>query len=293
MQLLKNQKAEALWAKRMADYACFVLGSAFYAFGFCYFIQPNQISPGGVTGIAAILHVWFAAPTGLTLFLLNIPILALGFWKIGGAFIGKTLFVTATTSLLIDLFSTVLPVFEGERLLAAIFGGVLSGVGLAIVMLRGATSGGIDVIAKVLRLKYPYFTMGRLVLLLDGAVILLATLCYRDMETALFTVLSIFTSSKVMDSILYGADQGRLMFIVTTEKSDMERALFDSVHRGSTVLPAYGGYRGEARRMLVCAVRKQEVARAMQTVRQTDPAAFTVISVTGGIFGYGFEQRDV
>lgn len=292
MRLFQKRKAEAAWAKQLVDYACFVLGSAFYAFGFCYFIEPNHISPGGVTGIAAVLHVWFAAPTGLTLFLLNIPILALGFWKIGGSFIGKTLFVTVTTSLLIDLFSAVLPAFEGDRLLAAIFGGALSGLGLATVMLRGATTGGIDVIAKVLRLKFPYLTMGRLVLLLDGFVILLATFCYRDMETALFTALSIFVSSKVMDTILYGADQGRLIFIVTTNGSAMATALFQAVNRGTTVLPASGGYRGETRQMLLCAVRKQEVTRAVHTVRQTDPDAFTVVSVTGGIFGYGFEQEE-
>ncbi len=292
MQRLEIIKSSSKSKKLLIDYICFLLGSAFYAFGFCFFIDPNRISPGGVTGIAAILHHWFGFPTGLTLLLLNIPILALGMWKIGGAFVFKTTVVTVCISLFIDGFAAILPTFTSDRFLASIFGGALSGVGLATVMLRGATSGGIDVIAKVLRLRFPFLTMGRLVLLLDGFVILLSAFCYRDIETALFTAVSIFVSSKVMDTILYGADQGRLIFIVTTEQSNMSEALFSEIKRGATVLPAYGAYKKQEKQMLLCAVRKQEVTKAVQIIRQTDPAAFTVVTVTGGIFGYGFEQEE-
>lgn len=292
MKSFTIKKGGSGWKKRLIDYACFLLGSAFYAFGFCFFIEPNNISPGGLTGIAAILNYLFALPTGLMLFLLNIPVLILGFKKIGGGFIVKTLFVTMFTSVFIDLFDLFIPAFEGERLLAALFGGVFSGLGLAVVMLRGATTGGVDVIAKVLRLKYPYLSMGRLVLILDGVVILLATICYGDIETALFTVVSIFLSSKVMDTILYGTDKGRLVFIITAKGHDMSLALFNSVHRGTTVVPVFGGYNRENREMLLCAVRQQEVSKAISTVRQTDAEAFTVVTVAGGIFGFGFEQEE-
>ncbi len=277
--------------KQLLDYGCFLLGAAFYAFAFCYFIKPNNISPGGITGIAAIFNTLFGTPTGLVLFLLNIPILWLGFHKIGGGFLIKTLVATLLTSVLIDVFTLILPTFRGERLLAALFGGVLAGVGFALVLLRGGTTGGVDIIAKVIRLKYPFFSMGRLILLLDGAVILLATLCYRDIETALYTVLSLFISSKVMDTVLYGADQGRLLFIITTKGKAMTTALFRSVGRGTTVVPSYGGFREEEKQMLLCAVRPQEVSRAMETVKNIDEQAFTVVTVAGGIFGYGFEKE--
>lgn len=278
------------YQKQLIDYACFVLGSAFYAFGFCFFIEPNNISPGGVTGIAAILNYIFGLPTGLMLFVLNIPLLILGFKKIGGSFIVKTLFVTLVTSLFIDSFAYFMPSFYGDRLLASLFGGVLSGLGLATVMLRGATTGGVDILAKVIRLKYPYLSMGRLVLILDGFVILLATICYGDIETALFTVVSIFVSSKVMDTILYGVDKGRLIFIVTTKGKEMTSALFDNIGRGTTVVSALGGYNRQQKEMLLCAVRQQEVNRAVNTIKKTDPEAFTIVTLTGGIFGFGFEH---
>lgn len=288
-----KEKKRATAKRRCLDYLCFVLGSALYAFGFRFFFEPNYISPGGLTGIAAIVNFLFSLPTGLILFLLNIPVLLLGYFKIGGKFIFKTLLVTVFVSFFIDLFTAVLPVFHGERLLAAIFGGAVSGLGLAVVMLRGATTGGVDVIAKVLRLKFPYFSMGRLVLMLDGLVVALAAVCYRDIETALYTAVALFVSSKVMDAILYGADKGRLLMIVTSRGGEMADALFRSVRRGVTVVPVLGGYHRQPREMLVCALRQPEVSRAINTVRKTDPDAFTVVTVTGGILGQGFEQRDV
>lgn len=286
-----NRRAK--WAKRCMDYLCFVLGSACYSFGFAFFINPNHISPGGLTGIAAIVNYLFSLPTGLVLFLLNIPVLLLGYFKISGKFIFKTLLVTAFISAFIDLFAASIPVFQGERLLAAIFGGAVSGLGLAVVMLRGATTGGVDVIAKVLRLKFPYLSMGRLVLILDGFVVALAAVCYRDIETALYTMVSLFVSSKVMDAILYGADKGRLLFIITSRGTEIANALFQSVRRGVTVVSVEGGYHRQSREMLMCALRQQEVNRAVNTVRETDPAAFTVVTLTGGILGQGFEQREV
>lgn len=290
MVKLSFKKGGFKYQKQLIDYSCFILGSAFYAFGFCFFIEPNNISPGGVTGIAAIINYLFGLPTGLVLFALNIPLLILGFKKIGGTFIIKTLFVTVITSVFIDLFAVFVPVFYGERLLAALFGGALSGLGLATVMLRGATTGGVDILAKVIRLRFPYLSMGRLVLILDGFVILLATLCYRDIETALFTVVSIFVSSRVMDTILYGSDKGRLIFIITTKGNEMSKALFDSINRGTTVLSAMGGYNRQEKEALLCAVRQQEVNKAIGTIKTTDPEAFTIVTLTGGIFGFGFEH---
>ena len=290
MVKLSFKKGGFKYKKQLVDYGCFILGSAFYAFGFCFFIEPNNISPGGVTGIAAILNYIFGLPTGLMLFVLNIPLLILGFKKIGGSFIVKTLFVTLMTSVLIDAFSFFMPSFYGDRLLAALFGGVLSGLGLATVMLRGATTGGVDILAKVIRLRYPYLSMGRLVLILDGFVILIATICYGDIETALFTVVSIFLSSKVMDTILYGVDKGRLIFIVTTKGGELTSALFESVNRGTTVVSALGGYNRQEKEMLLCAVRQQEVNKAVNTIKNTDPEAFTIVTLTGGIFGFGFEH---
>lgn len=286
------KRGDSRLKRSIIDYIFFLLGSSLFSFGFSYFIDPNHISPGGLTGVAAVINYLSGLSTGAVLFLLNIPVLLLGFKKIGGKFLFKTLFVTALTSFLIDLFSRILPAFNGERLLAAIFGGALSGLGLSLVMLRGGTTGGVDVIAVVLKRKFPYLSMGRLVLILDGVVVALAAICYREIESALFAVVTIFISGKVMDTMLYGNDRGRMIFIVTNRGSDMAKAILRDLHRGVTVVPSYGGYKGESNQTLLCAVRHTEVSRAIETVRNTDPTAFTVVTLTGGIFGLGFDNNE-
>lgn len=279
--------------RRLVDYGCFLLGSAFYAFGFCFFISPNHISPGGITGLAAIINYVLGLPTGFLIVLLNIPILFWGYKKIGKAFLFKTLAVTILTSVFIDLGTAILPGFRGDRFLAAIFGGAISGLGLSLVLLRGSTTGGVDVVAKILRIKYPYLSIGRLVLILDGFVILLAAICYREIETALFAVISIFVSGKIIDSVLYGADNGRLLFVITDFGQEIADAIFSKVHRGVTIIESSGGYSNKNSKTLLCAMKKSQVYKAIKTVRETDPNAFTIVTVAGGIFGSGFEKEEI
>ncbi len=285
---LKNSSPKDLFF----DLIFFIVGAAVFSFGFVYFIDPHKISPGGMTGIAAVISYLFEfIPTGVALFILNVPIIVLGFIKIGGKFIIKTLFVTVLTSVTIDFFESVLPVYEGERLLAALFGGVLVGIGLALVMLRGGTTGGTDVLAKVFRTKFPYFSMGRMVLILDGVVVVISAIVYKDLETALYSVVALFTSAKMLDALLYGSDIGKFLFIVTNKAEEVSNALFAATDRGVTILPAKGGYKKEDRELLLCALRNQEVDKAIKTVKKTDPEAFTVVTVTGGVFGEGFEKK--
>ena len=290
--MLKLKKGSGITVKRIVlDYIFFLVGSAFFAFGFSFFIYPNNISPGGLTGVAAVINYALDLPTGTVLFIINIPVLLLGLKKMGSVFLIKTLFVTVASSLLIDIFIYILPKFNGDRFLAAIFGGALTGFGLALVMLRGGTTGGIDVIAVILRNKFPFLTMGRLVLILDFVVITLAAICYREIESALFAVISIFISGKVLDTMLYGADKGRLVFVVTQKEKDVSKAIFEQVNRGVTILPSYGGFNMDTNKTLICALRFNEVDPAIKAVHSADVNAFTVVTIAGGIFGLGFEEK--
>lgn len=275
----------------VTDYLFYTAGAAIYAFGFYYFIENNGISPGGITGIAAIGHFLFGVPTGFLYLLLNLPILVVGFLKIGGRFIIRTSVTTLLISFFMQTVPALLPAFSGDRLLAAVFGGCTCGFGMAVVMLRGATTGGIDIIAKLLRRRWPYLSMGRLILIMDGLIAVLAAVCYRNVQTLLYTAISLFTSSRVIDAILYGGDKGRLLLIVTAKQEEISHAILQRVHRGVTVLPAVGAYSGCERAVLLCALREPEVARAVAAVRELDQTAFTVITVTGGILGVGFEQN--
>ncbi len=290
--MLKTKKGSGISVKRcIVDYAFFLLGSALYAFGFDFFIEPNNISPGGLTGIAAIVNYLLYLPTGIVLFFLNIPVLLLGLKKLGRKVIIKTLFVITVTSVFIDTFNLFLPDFKGERLLAAIFGGALSGLGLSLVLLKGATTGGVDIIAVVLKQRFPYLKIGRLVLILDSVVIALAAICYREIESALFAAVTIFISGQIIDTMLYGSDKGRLIFIVTNKGEEVSNAIFKNVNRGITVLESHGAFENKKCQTLMCALKVNEVDLAIKTISQNDPGAFTVVTVTGGIFGRGFEQK--
>lgn len=288
--MIKLKKRSRNAVKRsILDYIFFLAGSALYAFGFVFFIEPNNISPGGFTGIAAIINYLFDLPTGAVLFCLNIPVLLLGLKKMGGKFVIKTLFIISVISVLIDFFSALLPAFHGDRLIAAIFGGALSGFGLSLVMLRGATTGGIDIIAVALKQKFPFLGIGRLVLILDSIIITLAAICYKEIESALFAVVAIFISGNLLDAMLYGSDKGRLIFIVTNKGSQVSKAIFENLNRGVTILPSYGAFENKSNETLICALKVNEVDNALKTVSVTDPNAFTVVTVTGGIFGRGFK----
>ena len=179
------------------------------------FISGNEISPGGITGIATALGYVFNIPSGILLFLLNIPILILGFIKFGGVFIVKTSIASSLLSFALTVTDITLPSFTIDKILAAVFGGVLMGTGLSLIMLRGATTGGIDIIAKLINRKFRHLTFGRLILLMDAVVIAVAALVYRNIESALYSVVAMYGTSYIMDMILYGGDKGKLIYIVT------------------------------------------------------------------------------
>lgn len=275
------------------DYFYYAAGAFLYAFGFFYFIESNRISPGGLTGLATVLHLWVPLPTSVLYFVLNVPVLLLGLFKIGGRFMVRTTVVTVFISVFMQVCSSLFTPFSGDRLLSALFGGMLCGLGIATVMLRGATTGGVDILAKLWRQKKPYFSMGRLLLFIDSGVAVLTAVSYRDLQTLLYTAVALFASSRVIDAVLYGGDRGRLLLIVTDYPEKISKQIMQQLQRGVTVLPAVGAYTGKPGHVLLCALREPEVTKATRLVRDIDPGAFTVITVTGGVLGEGFEQKNV
>lgn len=274
------------------DLLAFAAGGIIYGSGVVAFIQPNEISPGGVTGISTIIHHVWGFPTGTMVLILNIPLQAMGWRKFGLGFIAKTAIATLASGFSLDLMELLLPAYTGNRLMAALFGGVLMGAGLALVFLRGSTTGGTDILAKLLRLRFPYLSMGRMILFIDTVIILTAALVYRDIESALYSVIALFCSSRTVDSLLYGADRGKLVFIVTKHPETMANNIFAEMRRGVTVLDATGGYTKSHKAMLMCAVRRQEASRLHAVVKKSDPEAFLVVTEAGEILGEGFKRID-
>lgn len=277
--------------KIAADLLLYFVGGFLYAAAVNVFLAPNDILLGGFTGLATVLHHLFGTPIGTVVFLLNVPLFLLAYRKFGFAFIIKTVVATFFSSFLMDATAPFLPVYSGDRLLSALFGGILSGAGLGLVFLRGATTGGTDIISKFLQRRHPQMSMGRVILLLDLAVVLLSFAVYRSLETVLYSLVVIYVSAQAVDLVQTGLSHDKLLFIVTDQGARAVREIVDTLDRGVSVLDVRGGYTGDKRQMLFCAVRASDVWRLTQIIRETDANAFVVISEISDILGEGFKSR--
>lgn len=271
------------------DLVWYIIGSFIYSFAVTVFISPNEFSPGGFTGIATLLNYLLKIPSGFFLLLLNVPVLILGFINFGGYFIAKTTVATVLLSFSLTITDLFVPPFDIDRILAAVFGGILMGLGLSIIMLRGATTGGVDVIAKMINKKLRHLTVGRLILIFDAFVIALATIIYRDFESALYSVVSIYATSVIMDMVLYGGDKGKIVYIISNYSNEICNDINTFMGRGVTVIPARGGYTGQERNMLFCTVRRHQVSAIYEIADKYDKNAFIVVSDAGEITGEGFK----
>ncbi len=272
----------------LADFLFIGVGTALYSAALTIFLQPSAISPGGVTGLASLTGQITRLPTGVLTAVLNLPLIIWGFRRLGGSFVLRTAVATLIMSVWIDLFDALLPHYSGDRLLAALYGGFLGGAGLAMVFLRGGSTGGTDIAAKIIAKRWPQFSVGKGVLLLDGIIILLVAVVYSSFESALYTTLTIFISTRVIDSVLCGNHRGKLAVIITDRPKEVTEAIFDNLERGVTHLQATGGYSHSPRTMIMCAVRVNEVTALRRAVAHADEGAFAVIAEAAEILGEGF-----
>ncbi len=271
------------------DLLIITLGSCIFSLGIAGFIEPSEISPGGFSGIAIILNHITGFPTGTLLFFLNLPLIVLGFIKLGGNMVAKTLLSTVVSSVAIDIMEVYLPILSVDKILSSLAGGVLIGVGMAMIFGRGATSGGTDIAAKLIQLNHPYFTLGRLILMMDAVIIATSAVVFGSLEASLYSVLAIIVQTSVLDKILYGAEGGKVAFVITGHPEDLTKAIFKDLGRGVTRVPIIGGYSGESKTMLMCALRRQQVGTFRRVVKTADDSAFLVLADAGEIVGNGFK----
>lgn len=272
------------------DIFYWVVGCGIYSFAVASLLKPNEISPGGFTGVATAVSFLSGLPSGTLLLALNIPLLIIAFKKLGGGFILKTVAVTFLLSFFLNIAESISPQFKVSPILAAVFGGIISGFGLSLILLRGATTGGVDVVAMLINSKKRHFSLGRIIMLFDFGVIALAAFCYGNIESALYSVITIYAASQIMDGVLYGGDRGKILFIVSRNGKKIAKQVGISLKRGITVMSATGGFTGNENNLLLCAVRKHEVASLLEIIRNADENAFTVVSDAGEIIGQGFKK---
>jgi len=270
-----------------------LLGSAVFAVGIQWFYHPATLLSGGVTGIAMIINYISGLPTGAMMFALNLPLFLIAFKNYGWRFVAGSLLGTFACSLFIDLLSLVRVDITTEPFLAAVFGGIITGLGLGIVYATGATTGGTDIVAKLIREKYPYVNFGTMILFLDAAIIAVYALIFRKYENAMYTVIAVYIAARVIDLVLYGSSQSKLCHIISEYSDDIKLAIVEKLNRGVTVLSGKGAYSGQDKQVLLCVVKRQQIVEIKKIVKNIDKSAFVIVTDTRDVFGEGFGDISV
>lgn len=292
---MKNLKlAKSIVKTAFIDYLIIALGSIIYAISVVSFTSPNNIAPGGMTGIATMLNYLFGLPIGMFIFILNIPLFIWGAIENGKGFLTKSVIGTAFISIAIDALTPILPVYTGDTILASVFGGILYGVGLGFIFYRGGSTGGTDIIALNIHKHLPHISTGTIILIADMVTLAMAFFVYNSLESVLYAVVAIFVSIRVIDTISYGTSRGngKLMFIITKNYDEVSNGIMKNIERGVTLLDGEGAYSGEKKRVVMCAVRPQQVYKITSNVREVDPNAFVIVTTAGTIQGRGFAHKN-
>lgn len=283
-----NQSART-WA---LDILAFVFGSAMVAAGLVLFTIPNDIAPGGVSGLATALAYFTPVSVGIWSLILNVPLVALAWWKLGFRPLIKTIVTTLLLSAFIELFLRVLPPYSNNILLASVLGGVLCGVGMGVIFVRGATTGGTDLISLMLSRIFPNTSVGSLLLIVDATVVLFAVLVFRNIEVALYSIVTIFATTRTIDAIMQGVDHAKVIYIVTERGEDILALLADDLGRGVTVLQGRGGYTKRDKHVLMLVTRRNSFSQTLKAVKQIDKQAFIFVTDATEVHGEGFKPME-
>ena len=270
------------------EWAYIVGGAACYAVGYCFFFYPNSVVPGGVTGVSTIVNFLTGAPVGVLSIVLNIPLFAFAWRHFGLRFMLMSGAGMALTYIFIDGFNLLGLAATHDPLLACTIGAALNGTGLGLVYRSGATTGGTDIIAKVLRQKYPYINFGTFIMALNVVIISAYALIFRRLDAAFYAVIAMFVVSRAIDTVLYGLDTSKVCYLISNKSAELDEAITATMHRGVTKLRGEGGYTGEEREVLMCVIKKRQITDIRKLVKAIDPNAFFIVTDAKDVFGNGF-----
>lgn len=266
-----------------------LIGCFLYAAGIGLFLDPNKLAPGGVVGISVILSHSLGGETGTWYFLLNIPIILLGWWKFGGRFIINSFYAIALNSIFTNIFS-IFPAVTNNTFLAAVAGSLLVGSGLGLVLKTGATTGGMDIVIKILRRKYPAIKTSTYFVTIDLIIVAISGFVFRDFNLAMYAFITVVLDGKVMEYILYGADEANLIYIVAEQPEKMLQRILSEMDIGATILSGRGAYSNREKQIIMCVVKKRITPVIQEIVRQEDMNAFLIIASANEIYGEGYKN---
>ncbi len=267
-----------------------IIGSVIFAAGVNIFTTPNEIAPGGVTGIATMLHSMTGIQMGTLTFLLNIPLVILGLIVIGKKFTLSTFRTLFILSVITNITEAFLPVYTENMLVASIFGGATIGIGMGIIFLRGSTTGGTDILGRVLLRYFQHIPLGKILLAIDFVIVSAAGFYYGTLEASLYALVSVYVTERAMDSVLYGFNETRIAYVVSEKAVEVAERVMDETERGVTYLQGEGGYQRDKKLVIMCAMPSRQFAHFKRIVLEVDHAAFIMVAPASNVIGEGFKE---
>jgi uncharacterized membrane-anchored protein YitT (DUF2179 family) len=286
------EKLKINYKKLIWDMLLLTLGSVIFAAGVACFLDPNSIASGGVSGIAILITKFIdLLPTGTVIALINVPILLVGTIKFGFKFLASTMYAVLVSSLAVNVLGEHVGSLTNDLLLAAIGGSVLVGAGVGLVFRTGATTGGTDVIVKLLRLRFRHLPTGIVFGIVDGCVCMISGIVFKNIELTIYAVIALMVASITMNKVLYGSDSARMIYIISADNKEIARRLMEEVDVGATFMHGNGAYTGKNYEVLMVVLRAKQLPRARDIVKQTDDNAFMIVTNATSVFGQGFKEH--
>ena len=273
----------------LIDLVYTAVGTALVGFALSMFTVPNDIAPGGVSGLATALAYITPIRVSAWTLMMNIPLMIAAWRKLGPRAIFFTLIATLLLSFFIEIGDRFLPKYCSDTLVASLMGGVVSGLGMGMLFIRGISTGGTDLLALILKKLLPNLPTGTLLMFVDATVVVIATLIFRDFDVAIYSAITIYVCSKVIDTLTQGVDYAKVIYTVSSHGEEIARALNENTDRGSTLIPAFGGYTGESKQIVMTVTRRSVVAQTLRLIRQTDPKSFSFVMDSTEVHGEGFK----
>ena len=267
-----------------------LFGTLVTSFSFRYFTFPNNIVAGGITGIAQIVNLLTGFPIGVLTIMCNIPLFLWAWRRLGRRFVIFTGLCMVISSVTIDLLEPIAVTLTSDPMLAAVYGGVIKGAGYGIVYTTGATSGGMDIPARILRRHYPYINFSTFTLGINAVIIVAFAVIFQRFDSCMYTLICMYISSKVISLILYGPINSRICYIISQRSDELRRAITERLGRGATMLQAHGAWSGREEQVILCVVKPPQIGKLRKMVREIDEHAFLVVSDARSVYGQGFEN---
>lgn len=271
----------------LKKYFMITLGTAIMGFSLSCFLACNNIISGGISGISTIINHFINIPIGIILFCINIPIFILGIFKFGSKHGAATAYGTIMLSVFVYIFEQIKNV-TNEMILASLFGGLLMGIGSGIVFSFGATTGGVDIIAKIIKSKYRHFDLGKIILSFDLITIFFAIFVYKRIDVGLYSVIALWISSVIVDYVLEGLNFAKLIFVISDKSLEISKKINTELVRGATLIDGFGAYTNEHKNIVFCTIKKNEIPKFKDIVKKVDINAFFLITDVREVFGEGF-----